>query len=488
MTPHVPSGATSRSFIWPGSASNCCRIRPSGRTAARRRRCRGAPPRWGVRGTRSTSRGRPSGTRAGPADRSPGRRTRRTLLALATSTAVVPSSESTALRSSRGPGAVPCTAVSRRLPSTRSTSISRHVACGASPGPATSSRARRPSGSTTAPIGSPPTSAPLSTSRTAPSASTVRTHGPDSPVPAVSTRGSVGDAAVARQPDQSSSASRMRRGSSAESTGQLEELAGDLVADEDRPAAVGEGAERPVAADGHRADHAAVLDERAQQRVPRLRGVPQPEPLDGQQVGQVQRLGGAGQGREPVRVGDQRGVLGHRRGAVGRPLGAHGQHGRHQRDHEHGGQSGGQPSQPASAAGLGPGPLLRGAQLRVGARLRRVEELALPGGQLVVRRQRPSRGPRRAGRRGTARRPGGRGAATPARRASGAGGRRGRRRRRPATGSGAAIRSAAPRARRRAARRRATAAAAPRSRRSPSGARPRGRRPGRARRAARDAG
>ena len=28
VTPHVPSGATSRSFTGPGSASNCCRIRP----------------------------------------------------------------------------------------------------------------------------------------------------------------------------------------------------------------------------------------------------------------------------------------------------------------------------------------------------------------------------------------------------------------------------------------------------------------------------
>ena len=159
VTPHVPSGATSRSFIWPGSASNCCRIRPSRRTAARSPSLPRSAARWGARGTRSTSPGRPSGPRAAtcrPVSRSanatdlPGSRPARRLL---------PSSDSTALRSLSGPGATPCTPVSRRCrrrgrPRPPATSPLRVARAGdEQPG-------RRPSGSTTAPIGSPPTSAP----------------------------------------------------------------------------------------------------------------------------------------------------------------------------------------------------------------------------------------------------------------------------------------------------------------------------------------
>ena len=161
-----------------------------------------------------------------------------------------------------------------------------------------------------------------------------------------------------------------------------EDLAGERVADEHRPAAVGEGAERPSAAEGLGADHAAVVDERGQEGVPGLRGVLQPEALGGQEVSEVQRLGGARQRRQPVGVRGQGGVLGNGRGPVGQPLGAHGQHGGHERDHQHGRQSAGQPPEPAAAAGLGPGPLLRGAEFRVRTLLRRVEELALPGGEL----------------------------------------------------------------------------------------------------------
>ena len=60
-----------------------------------------------------------------------------------------------------------------------------------------------------------------------------------------------------------------------------------------------------------------MLDERGQERIAGLRGTPKAEALGGQQVRQVQRLRGAGQGRQPVRIGDQGGLLGHRRSAIG---------------------------------------------------------------------------------------------------------------------------------------------------------------------------
>ena len=171
-----------------------------------------------------------------------------------------------------------------------------------------------------------------------------------------------------------------------------EDPAGALVADEDRPAAVGEATDGSLPTDAHRADDPSVLCERGQERVPRLRGVPETEPLRSQQVRQVQRLGGPGQRREPVPVGDERGAVGHRRGAVGRALGTYGQESGDQSDHDDAGQPGGQPPQPPPPAGLGPGPLLRGPELRVGADLRRLEELALPGGQLVDRAGGPVEG------------------------------------------------------------------------------------------------
>ena len=151
-------------------------------------------------------------------------------------------------------------------------------------------------------------------------------------------------------------------------------------------------------------------------------------------------------------------------------------------DREHAGQSGGQPAQPPPAAGLGPGPLLGGAEFRVGARLRRVEEVPLQRRSDRRRRPRPSRGRRRAGRRGAARRP-----ARPRRCHSWAAGARCRRTPRPAASSSSQRTSRGQAGQQRLVRdveqiavdRRA--AAAPRRRRSTARRARHGRRPGRAR-------
>ena len=190
VTPHVPSGATSRSITAPGSASNCCRIRPSvSYSVTVPSLPRRAAPVGSARNSKNVAgssvgassgdlpTGLQVGERDGPArnvDQHGGR-------------AVVGQLRLEVVQAGRARS--PARRSPARSPSTRSTSITRHVVRVSPSVPATSSRARRPSGSTTAPIGSPPTSAPPSTSRTAPSASTVRTHGPDSPVPAASSSG-----------------------------------------------------------------------------------------------------------------------------------------------------------------------------------------------------------------------------------------------------------------------------------------------------------
>ena len=160
VTPHVPSGATSRSIAAPGSASNCCRIWPAvSYSVTVPSLPRRTAPVGSARNSKNvpwSSVGASSGTtrlvsRSANATDLPG---------TSTSTAAVPSSDSSALRSPGLAGQVPRTPISRPVPSTRSTSTNRHVAVSPSV-PATSSRARRPSGSTTAPMGSPPTSAPV---------------------------------------------------------------------------------------------------------------------------------------------------------------------------------------------------------------------------------------------------------------------------------------------------------------------------------------
>ena len=310
-----------------------------------------------------------------------------------TRTAAVPSADSSAWRSLGRPGVVPRSAISRRLPSSRSTSTTRHVVGAAPSVPATSSRARRPSGSTTALIGSPPTSAPPSTSRTAPSASTVRTHGPESPVPAVSTAGSVGDPVVTRQPDQSSSRSKTTRGGSSESTGQLRI----------RPPVkwLPRKTVRPPSVREPSGPSRSVVSVRITRR------------CSTSEASSASRVCGVSLSRKPwaasryVRSSDSAvpDRAASRFASATREVSSATAVARSAACWERTASTAvtmattstaaspaGQPPQPAPASGLGQDTLLCGTELRVGARLGHLEEIPLSGGQLVVRCSRPVEG------------------------------------------------------------------------------------------------
>ena len=255
-------------------------------------------------------------------------------------------------------------------------------------------------GSTTAPTGPRRPRRRSSTSVTAPSASTVRTHGPDPSVPAVSTTGSVGDEAVTCRPAQSSS--RPRGGGaagSAESTGQLRSRpvlsAPTKIV---RPSSVREP-RGTSAAESLRADHPPVLDEQGEERVPRLRMSRRRNPWaasrsarssnsavpDGPRAGSRRRSGrsaghGRGNGRPrcSARTASRAITI-----ATGAPR-----------------QSGRPATEAGTGRGLGPGLLAAtSAEFGVGPRRRRLEEVALAGGQLgtaaeAQSRAAPNRAPR----------------------------------------------------------------------------------------------
>ncbi|WRL62961.1 hypothetical protein U6N30_24360 [Blastococcus brunescens] len=153
----------------------------------------------------------------------------------------------------------------------------------------------------------------------------------------------------------------------------------DLVAhaEEQRPAAAGQGAGQGPSRERHDAHGAACGDHRAEQAVLRLRRVGEPHRLCREEEGEVEGGRRGRQRGQAVGVRDQ-GC------ALGLALGHHRHAGRHERDDEHDRQPGRQaarapaPGRFPAGAGTGLG------QLGLGAGTRGVEEPPLHGGHVRV--------------------------------------------------------------------------------------------------------
>ena len=220
-----------------------------------------------------------------------------------------------------------------------------------------------------------------------------------------------------------------------------------------------------VPGERRRPDRPPVLDQAGEQPVLGLRGVGEPEALGREQEDRSS---------EPTVVDSaaSRFASATREARSACALGAHGQTGRDEGDDEDGGQADGQP--PGAAGGPAASRRARSRASISSASARALDasrNRRSTGRDVVVRRRPPSPARRRAGRRGTARRPG-----RPRRCPLPRGGRQvpahrpARRRRPPASGPAAATRSAAPRARPRGGRRRRRAAGGRRRSRRPPGA------------------
>ena len=223
------------------------------------------------------------------------------------------STRSSETSASRSPGAArewPAIPVSRRVPSAgRPGPAARWIGAPSTAG--TKDVQLRPSAVNATPNGTPP-SARGSTSARRPSASTSRSHGPSVPTPARARTGPR-RRGVDRPPvPRSSAAAPGSLGAGVpEATPSCRTLRDPAMKRVSPPSA-----SSSVPTDlRERAPRTArrLLGQGGEQPVLGLRGVGEPEGLGGQQVGQVQGLDGRGQGRQPVRVGDQGCPARHRR-------------------------------------------------------------------------------------------------------------------------------------------------------------------------------